>query len=281
MSERIRNLSELTPVEERAGILFKRDDLLQPFDDVPVNGTKLRQCNFLFEDKLERISIDHNGFVATATSVHSPQGAIVARVAREFGLHCIIAIGGNERSRQHSTVRWCERAGAEVRIVSKLGYTSALNSQINKMPEHPFLVNFGMNAVGAPRAIVQSTAKQVENVPRDIDNIVFAVGSGIVMSGALLGLQLFGIKPKRIIGIQIAGVDRDRRIGELSNRWAWEYELHLDKSHPYSRELHVEVDGLELDPIYEAKAFAYMKDKLKLSGKTLFWVVGNSAPLRK
>lgn len=278
----IRDMRALTPVEEHAGLLFKRDDLLQPFDDSPVNGGKLRQCHFLLQNNLERIRRDHGGCVATATSVHSPQGAIVARVARALSLRCIVGIGGNERSREHGTVKWCERAGADVRVVSKLGYTGVLNSKLLQLPEKPFLVHFGMNLERDPKAIVHSTAKQIENVPRDVDNIVLAVGSGIVMGGVLLGAQLYFDKRPRMIGVQISGYDRTARISAVGGCFDWEYELHIDKTFPYAREVDCKIDDtLTLDPIYEAKAFLFMRERLQLEGKTLFWVVGNSAPLRR
>ena len=277
----LKDLHAITAIEEHDDVLFKRDDLLQPYDDSPVNGGKLRQCHFLLENAYDKIVKEHGSTVATASSVHSPQGAIVTRVARSFGLKTIVAIGGNDRSLEHSTVKWCKHYGADVRVLSKLGYTSVLNARLSLLRENPFIVHFGMNAQRDFNAIVRSTAAQCENIPRDVDNIVFAVGSGVTMAGALVGLQLFDIKPKRTIGVQIAAVDRTRRISELSNAFDWEYELHLDKTFPYSREIyHCTADfAVALDPIYEAKAFLFMRKNLDLKGRTLFWIVGNSAPL--
>jgi 1-aminocyclopropane-1-carboxylate deaminase/D-cysteine desulfhydrase-like pyridoxal-dependent ACC family enzyme len=279
------DMHALTPVEKHGELYFKRDDLLQPYPDSPVNGGKLRQCYFLLERNAQLIASQHNNTVATATSVHSPQGAIVARVAQSLGMRCIVAIGGNEKSHRHSTVKWCTRAGADVRVVTKMGYTSILNAKILQMPEHPFLVHFGMNLERDPDAILRSTAAQVANVPADTDNIVFAVGSGIVMGGVLLGVaQRTWAKAgwPRCIGIQISGYDRSARIGATSGWFDWQYELFIDKTFPYAHEVKCKIDDtLTLDPIYEAKAFVYMRDTLHLDGKTLFWVVGNSAPLRQ
>lgn len=38
---------DLTPVQEIAGMYFKRDDLFTPFGAGEVNGGKLRQCMML------------------------------------------------------------------------------------------------------------------------------------------------------------------------------------------------------------------------------------------
>lgn len=45
---------DLTPVQEIAGMYFKRDDLFTPFGAGEVNGGKLRQCMMLVEAALRR-----------------------------------------------------------------------------------------------------------------------------------------------------------------------------------------------------------------------------------
>ena len=38
------DIDALTPVERVGDYWFKRDDYFMPFDDIPVNGGKVRQC---------------------------------------------------------------------------------------------------------------------------------------------------------------------------------------------------------------------------------------------
>lgn len=45
----VKNVDELTPVENHNGLYIKRDDLYKPFGDNTVNGGKLRQCYKLVE----------------------------------------------------------------------------------------------------------------------------------------------------------------------------------------------------------------------------------------
>ena len=83
---------DLTPVQEIAGMYFKRDDLYTPFGAGEVNGGKLRQCMLLVEAALRR-QPGMTG-VITYCSIHSPQGPITAATAMHFRLPCIVAHGG-------------------------------------------------------------------------------------------------------------------------------------------------------------------------------------------
>src|SRR5439155_839381 len=72
-------LDQLTPVELRDGIWFKRDDL---FSIAGASGGKARAC-YALARAAER------GLI-TASARHSPQATIVARIARHLGLCCRI-----------------------------------------------------------------------------------------------------------------------------------------------------------------------------------------------
>lgn len=61
---------DLTPVQEIAGMRFKRDDLFTPFGAGEVNGGKLRQCMMLVEAALRR-QPGITGII-TYCSIHSP-----------------------------------------------------------------------------------------------------------------------------------------------------------------------------------------------------------------
>ena len=83
---------KLTPVEENNGLYLKREDLFFPFTDCNLNGGKVRQCFELIRQNADKIRNEHNGLVGTASSVHSPQGYIVARCAAQFGFRSFMAI---------------------------------------------------------------------------------------------------------------------------------------------------------------------------------------------
>ena len=86
---------------------------------------------------------------------------------------------------------------------------------------------------------------------------------------------------KNVIGIQIAGYDRNKTIKNLIKE-DLPYKLLLSKDYPYSRKVKISFDNVKLDPLYEAKAYDYMVKYMMedLNGKkVLFWIVGDSNPV--
>jgi 1-aminocyclopropane-1-carboxylate deaminase/D-cysteine desulfhydrase-like pyridoxal-dependent ACC family enzyme len=298
----MKDTRDLTPVEKHGVYWFKRDDKFHPFDDSPINGGKVRQCIFLLGDNKDYIEKNCNGVVATASSVHSPQALIVTRVAQEFGFKTVVGIGvlePEEAVRKHPIMKSVENLGGTIIKLAGTGFNSTLYARLKEMAkkENYFIVQFGINLKENVPAIMGSTAKQVKNLPNRLDNLVIPVGSGITMSGILRGLREYKKRVRRIIGIQIAGVDRRKTIDSLMPRIEAvpgfplllskvniPYEFYMIKGVPYATMERVTIKDDEedeeftLDPIYEAKAFKYMVKHLKLDedDKTLFWIVGNS-----
>ena len=293
------NYNELTPVELHNGIYYKRDDLFQPYDDIPINGGKVRQCIALVENNLEHIKRDCNNTIATASSIESPQGIIIARVAKEYELKSILAVGGGTDAdklvAKHKLVKACKDVGCEIRAVNKLGYNSVLYSKLQEMQktEKFFIALFGINVDSNFDSILGTTIKQVDNLPLDkLHTIVVPVGSALMYSAILIGLQEKGwLKEKgnRCIGIQIANTGRKDTIDSvLAKRFFMQrikYDFVLDPTYKYHTYVKQNINGtnIALDPIYEAKAheYAIKNGMLKDDGTCLYWVVGNSGLVRE
>src|SRR5262249_52844469 len=123
----------LTPVEYHHGIYFKRDDLFRPFTDIGVSSGKVPHCLLLVKKHLREIRRDHAGTIATACSVHSPQGVIVARVAKQYKLKCLIGCG-TAKPLTHPTLRQCQSLGAEIKtLVTANAYTSVLEARLDRL----------------------------------------------------------------------------------------------------------------------------------------------------
>lgn len=292
------NYNELTPVELHNGVYYKRDDLFQPYDDIPINGGKVRQCIALVENNLEHIKRDCNNTIATASSIESPQGIIIARVAKEYGLKSILAVGGGTDAdklvAKHKLLRACKDVGCEIRAVNKLGYNSVLYSKLQEMQktEKFFIALFGINVDSNFDSILGTTIKQVDNLPLDkLSTIVVPVGSALMYSAILIGLQEKGwLKEKgnRCIGIQIANTGRKDTIDSvLAKRFFMQrikYDFVLDPTYKYHTYVKQNINGtnIALDPIYEAKAheYAIKNGMLKDGGTCLYWIVGNSSLVR-
>lgn len=275
----IKNPTALTPVVFHDGVYFKRDDLFNPFADIGVSGGKVRQCLSLVKKNLDAIKALHGGTIATACSVHSPQGVIVARVAKEFGLKCLIGCG-TAAPLKHSALRVCKSLGAEIKtLVSSYAFTSVLESRLNKLNKKRkfYSIRFGYQADTDPDAIIETNARQVRNIPKDVSAIVIPVGSGVSAQGILAGIKRYRPKVKVFL-IQPFGYARKIAIPDgLDVRY-------FKGKYEYAKPLNVEIDNFQLDGIYEAKAYDYMKRKLSKmieDHRVCFWVIGNANGIRQ
>jgi 1-aminocyclopropane-1-carboxylate deaminase/D-cysteine desulfhydrase-like pyridoxal-dependent ACC family enzyme len=284
--------AELTPVELHDGRWYKRDDLFVPFDDVPISGGKVRQAMLLLGSKRDEIVERYGGVVLTATGVHSPQGLIIARVAAHFDLGCVVFVGATTVGgalMRHSMLRWATMCDATIDASARAAYEPALQAAAQRWrSEHDgagYVVRFGINLDDAPEAIVESTAAQVANLPADVETIVVPVGAGITAGGVIVGAHWH--RPQaRVVCVQISGYERRDTIDPILERWldgepASHYDWHVIDDVPYAKHVERSVDGVALDPIYEAKAHDYMLAQLDLdAARSCFWLVGSSIAVR-
>jgi 1-aminocyclopropane-1-carboxylate deaminase/D-cysteine desulfhydrase-like pyridoxal-dependent ACC family enzyme len=275
-------IDQLTPVEEHAGVLFKRDDLYKPFDDIPVSGGKVRQCLALVERNLDDIVRLYDATIATAASVHSPQSVIVARIAKEFGLHCIIGHGAKEPLK-HKPMQICRDLGAElVQLCTSNAYNSTLYAKLANLPRIFFTINFGYNLSVDPHAIIETVAAQAKNLPLNLRALIINVGSGVTATAILQGVSRYwggSFADLHVHLIQPFGYSRTvaRPWCMRSSYWLGDYD--------YARRMQRKIGDIELDEIYESKAFDYTEKHLfgreiDDARKACFWLIGNSNGLR-
>ena len=240
----------LTPVERRGSIFMKRDDR---FEFAGVRGGKVRAC--------EAIARRAVGGLVTAGSRHSPQVTIVARVAREYGLPCRFHTPLGDATPE---ILDALRCGGK-RVSHRPGFNSLLVSRarLDAATRGWTEVPFGMECAEA----VSLTAVQIRNLARKVRRVVVPVGSGMSLAGILTGLR--GLRrPMPVLGV-VVGADPAGRL----RRWApdgWERQVELVHSPlGYSQQPDVtSLDGIELDPLYEAKCLPF------LTPGDCLWVVG-------
>ena len=287
---RIKDAEELTPIEEYDGILYKRDDLFQPFDDIPLSGGKVRQAICLIKNQLDNIRCMYNNTVITGSSVQSPQAIIVARVAKEYGVNSILVFGNTniESLSKHNLILNAMKYATRIDTKAGMAYENVLTARVRDIMEEDgkyyFHIKFGINLEYDRDAIIDSVARQCKNIPDDIDTIVIPAASAIMMGGIIKGLRQYNKKPSRIIGVQISGYSREETVlNILRYDISYDYDFVIDRTYPYSKHINVTVaPGFSLDPVYEAKAWEWMKTNIDTKKeKTLFWVVGNSIPVRE
>jgi 1-aminocyclopropane-1-carboxylate deaminase/D-cysteine desulfhydrase-like pyridoxal-dependent ACC family enzyme len=279
-------VDELTPVQETArNRFYKRDDLFRPFGDKAVNGGKVRQSLCLVAENLTNIRKHHQSTIITQTSVHSPQGAIVASVAKELGLKAIICVGSSNRTAlmKHPQMQLIDSLGAEIRIVAKHGMPNVLGAKIRDInaTEHFFDIGFGMNVDSAYEALIGSTVNQVKNLPDELDYLVCSVGSGLQMAGILTGIHKFNKRIGKVVGVGV-GPSRRKTIDRHLQGIGIEYDL-IPPIAPYAKKYDEIIvgDGAVLDELYEAKAHHWMSNNLlthygdkRKHPKIGFWVIG-------
>ena len=275
------NLNELTPLQEHNGILLKRDDLFMPFNDISLSGGKVRQCLTLFKDLKSKIKNDFNNTVYAIGSANSPQSIIVTRCAKEFDFNSKIFIPKNIRS-DNVLIQNVLGQGGTINNQAKVGHTSVMNSFIQKYSQlyKGFIVNYTSNVLESEcNGLLMSVANQVQNLP-DLEYLIVPCGSCIMLSGILIGIRKFKKNIRNVLGIQISGHNKVQFIKTLSG--TDRFELIVRNDYPYSKWVKSKIGDIELDPLYEAKAFEYIQ-KFRpevLNAETCFWLSGNSIPVR-
>lgn len=271
---------DLTPVQEIAGMYFKRDDLFTPFGAGEVNGGKLHQCMLLVEAALGR-QPGMTG-VITYCSLHSPQGPITAATARHFKLPCVVAYGGASKMSvaTDSMPRLSMSYGATVKIIAKSGRHNVLKQKAEELAEATgmFVVQYGINLDDYGEVLLSAVAEQVQNIPDNLDDLYITCGSGITASGVIVGIERYGKNVKNIHLISTA-FDRREKVKATLRRFGIERQfLYHDLFHTpgfvYEKQQKMRIGGVKLHPQYEAKTMKYLLEHKLNTENALFWIVG-------
>ena len=293
-------LTELSPVEKRGGLWFKRDDLFAPFGEGGVNGSKLRQLIWLVGKAQEQ---GYKGIIAGAVA-GSPQHVMMARVANYFGMKCAV-LSGVKNPQKSPMLALAVKYGAEY-VPYQCGYAAALQSKAFKLQKTEkykdyFVVETNItvlekfNSLERIRDFHSVGAMQVQNIPDEVDTLILPAGSCNSAVSVLYGLYLYpkpNIKTIYLMGIGSLG-SRDieyvfRRLGgfcpeAVDKTITFEYRnLNGTGFCKYNDLMECSYEGIVFHPRYESKIFTYAKEKGLLetwkSSNSLFWIVG-SEPL--
>jgi 1-aminocyclopropane-1-carboxylate deaminase/D-cysteine desulfhydrase-like pyridoxal-dependent ACC family enzyme len=241
--------SALTPVHRAGSVWLKRDDL---FTYGGVYGGKARACLWLARGA--------SGGLVTAGARQSPQCSIVAAIAQRLGLSCRVHTAAGSITHE---LALAQSLGAEL-VQHKVGYNSVIVARARADAARLCwrLIPFGMECGEA----VAATAAQTKNLPTALARIVVPVGSGITLAGILTGFAHAG-RSVRVIGV-VVGADPTKRL----ERWAppgWPKSVRLiGAGVPYKNASNVNIHGVSLDPIYEAKCQTFLRKN------DCLWIVG-------
>jgi hypothetical protein len=245
---------DLTPCYEAGDIWLKRDDL---FEVNGAPGGKARACLALAQGAPGLCCASHR---------HSPQADIVARVAAELGIPARCHTPYGPLTPELSQV---EAQGAEL-VRHKPGWNSVIKARAREDARARgwLEVPFGMEC----QQQVDGTRAQVANARGE--RIVVTVGAAMSLAGILWGLRDLG-KRTPVLAIEVGASGAAERLA----KWGppgWEEMVSFERS-PLAYQAHpaqLELYGLLLDPVYEAKALPYLQP-----GDCL-WVVGIRSSMR-
>lgn len=243
---------ELTPVEKRNDIYFKREDLYKVFD---VCGAKSRQAYYL-------ISKSNKETIVTCGSRVSPQIQIVANISKHLGKKCICF---TNRGKLTHELESAINDNAEIKQDNRWIYNNVViyhAKEYCKQNTDTEYIPFGMESLEA----VRQTAYQVKNVPDNIKNIIVVAGSGLNLCGILWGCQIFN----KNVHIKAIRVGKD--IKEILDRYSPPNISNLEIINS-NLDYHEKVKdnnfcGIELDEIYESKCIPF------INKGDLFWIIG-------
>lgn len=278
------DIDYITPIEKRGAYWFKREDLYKPYKFSPANGSKLRQCQLLVE---KNISLASNGII-TGTSILSPQAVIAASVAKAKHVPCVIYYGGTTEKllyqKKYPSV--AKQLGADISIVTKLAYTSVLAAKAEEYANahNMFHIRYGFDLRANLDVFVDSVARQVQNIPSEVKNIVVTVGSSITLIGILYGLAMYENNVEKVYAIGCA----PNRLGKIQdyatmiyfesgNPLPFSKVVYVDafntmKGYKYENIMHEEYFGINFHPRYEAKTFHWLRHNIV--NDCLLWVTG-------
>lgn len=283
-------LNDFTPVENRNGLWYKREDLLVGAHGV--NGAKYRACHHL----ILQAALDGATRVVSAASVLSPQSAMAAVVARDLGLDCTIIVGGTtpEKAVKHKSIAIAAEAGADITAIP-VGYNPALQKASLAASQEPgvWRLPYGITTpteadIDEVEAFLNVGGAQVQNLPAEVETLVVPFGSGNTGAGILYGLHKYG-PPANLKKLVLMGIGPDRQswVGDRLKTFQKTLvpegiELQHVSLHPtwatYGDRMPETLDGIVMHPTYEGKVVRFLEtmgpDWWTRDDKTCLYIVG-------
>ncbi len=261
---------------------IKRDDLT----GLGAGGNKIRQLEFYFGDALSKGA----DTILITGAVQSNYVRAAAAVAAKLGLGSVLQLesrvpGMGARYQSSGNVFLSQLLGAEHMYFAEGEDESGADAALHEKAEMlraegkvPYVIPLGLNnkplgALGYVRA-----AREILKQRADFDAVVVASGSGATHGGLLTGLRalgatmsVYGICVRRDASQQSARLQTVvRKISELLGETAelsdgdvltWDGALapgygQIGEPMKQGLKMMAEYEGLFLDPVYTAKAFA-------------------------
>lgn len=278
---RLERLSQELGVE----LWVKRDDLTGLLE----SGNKIRKLEFLVGEALERGA----DTLITCGTQQSNCCRTVAAVAARLGLRAVLALKGAPPRQYDGNLLLDRVLGADIRYCAEAEWAAidrvleGLAAEARAGGRVPYIIpESGATEVGALGYVMcgQELAQQIKHGAPDFDTVVITAFSGSSHAGLLMAKQVTGLAAE-IVSVPIAWeaarvrehvtrtVETARRRWGLSVAPPGEVRL-IDgyqgagRARVQRRELDTvlrvaRLEGLMLDPVYTAKAFYGLLDRIR------------------
>ncbi|WP_017556009.1 pyridoxal-phosphate dependent enzyme [Nocardiopsis baichengensis] len=240
----------VTPIEEHAGVLVKREDA---WTRSGASGAKARALFTAAENA--------QGVVSAGARI-SPQLERAALVAHALGIPARLHTGYGKPTNE---TQLAEAAGATV-FRHHPGRLTVIRARY-RADAHTYkeagwaCVPFGMEH---PVYLAQ-VSEQATRLPREVGRVVVPVGSGMTLAAIIRGLEASG-HTATVLGVRV-GADPTRLLDWYAPGWTERTTL-VDAIDFYDEAADNHLGDLALDPHYEAKCLPFVGDG------DLLWAVG-------
>lgn len=303
----IHKLHHLTEQFPGYNLYIKRDDQT----GLALGGNKTRKLEYLVRDALDK-GCDSLVTIGTAQSNHCRQTAAAANLA---GIKCHLLLRGVDPEVIDGNLLLDKLLGATIHWTSHNGREIGINDLVEELRRkggNPYPIpvggSNGVGCLGYVRAIKELRDQLAEH-KEHIDFIVFASCSGGTHAGMVLGKHIYSLDSE-IVGINIdkkemGGISLNQHIINVCNktaphlnveRYFGEADVHLIKGYDSAGygvvtpqeinaiSLLARTEGILLDPVYTARAFAgllgcLMKKQFPQGSNVLFWHTGGAPSL--
>lgn len=270
-------------------IWFKRDDLT----GLALGGNKIRNMEFIFGELLER-GCDS---VITTAGVQSNMCRATAAAAGRLGLECVLLLRGPEDAERQGNLLLDELLGADIRFLPTKDpyhprtteWLEEVRSELMKEGRSPYVLHLtGETSALAACAYVDAAEElcaQFDDLGISPDHLFLTAGSGVTMSGLVLGFKHLGREVKTV-GIMCSNSTREflcdrickyangaaERLGISTRVDAGDFLIHDAYVGPGYALCYPEVvdaiqlagrqEGVLLDPVYTGKCMVGLKDQI-------------------
>lgn len=279
-------LGVLTPVENHQGVWFKRDDLFLPLGPGGLGGSKCRQLIWYMNRYKEGKT-----HVLSGASIQSPQLLMSAIIGAHYGLPSRLVVYSKPSTvLSHPSPRIAAGFGAVFEYANG-PYNPILQRKVDDLTRPDSLVvHYGITVdhrTYAPSVVQEFHevgAKQVENIPDEVETLIMPTGSCNSICSVILGLSRNPHGVKTLLAMEIGPDKRDwlrERLAVMGvdiTTLPFELKyitLHGDFS-KYTDHFKESFDGIQFHPVYEAKMWRWLQQNggIVPDNKTLFWIVG-------